>query len=474
MDRMPEALPREPGTLPRAKLVIFALGQFGWSLASFGVSNLLNYFYMPPEKADATRIFPSFLFQGNVLWIFTVIGAVAFLSRIFDGVTNPLLASASDRSRSRLGRRRLFMAVSALPFALFSVLVFLPPQSFPAEPSLRASAGNTAWLTLMSLLFYFFFVMYTAPYNALISELGHNPKERLTISTAISVTWALGFLTGNSVYAAKDLFVAAGLGQVGAFQAVQAAFALLSLVLMLLPVLFIDEPRYAAYGTSDEGTLRALGSSLKNRNFFRFLVAEFLYWIAQTVLQTGIVYFVVTLLGLGEEMTSTLMTAMFLLSFAFYPLVVWWTNRVGKKKVLIWAFVLFSIDFLIFAAMGILRIPSAAFAWIAVAFSALPMAIFGILPNAVVADIAEADGIETGSFKAGMFFGVRTFETNLGISVANILFPSLLTLGMTSQNPSGIRMTAIVSFFVCVAGMLVFFLYNEGSVMKSLAKKEKL
>ena len=243
---------------------------------------------------------------------------------------------------------------------------------------------------------------------------------------------------------------------------------------MLLPVLFIEEPRYAAYGTSDEGTLRALGSSLKNRNFFRFLVAEFLYWIAQTVLQTGIVYFVVTLLGLGEELTSTLMTAMFLLSFAFYPLVVWWTNRAGKKTVLVWAFALFSLDFLIFAAMGVLRIPSATFAWIAVAFSALPMAIFGILPNAVVADIAEADGIETGSFKAGMFFGVRTFETNLGISVANIIFPSLLTLGMTAQNPAGIRMTAVVSFFICVAGMVVFFLYNEKTVMKSLAKKEKI
>jgi glycoside/pentoside/hexuronide:cation symporter, GPH family len=467
-------VPREPDKLPHGKLILFALGQFGWSLASFGVSNLLNYFYMPPEKADATRVFPAFIFQGNVLWIFTLIGAVAFVSRLFDGVTNPLIASWSDRSRSRLGRRRFFMAVSALPFALFSVLVFMPPQSFASEPSLRASAGNTIWITVTSLLFYFFFVMYNAPYNALISELGHNPKERLNISTVISVTWALGFLTGNSVYMAKDLLAGAGMGQVQAFQAVQGAFAALAFGLMMLPVLFIDEPRYAAYGSSDEGTLHALGSSLKNKNFFRFLVAEFLYWVAQTVLQTGIVYFVVTLLGLGEEMTSTLMTAMFLLSFAFYPIVVWWTNRAGKKKVLVWAFALFSLDFLIFALMGVLKLPSELFAWIAVVFSALPMAIFGILPNAVVADIAEADGIETGNFKAGMFFGVRTFETNLGISVANVLFPSLLTLGMSSQNPFGIRMTAIVSLFICVGGMLVFLLYNEASVMKSLAKKEKI
>jgi len=465
---------RIPERLPAGKLALFALGQYGWSLASFGVSNLLNYFYMPPEKADQSRIFPGFIFQGNILWIFTVIGAIALLGRLFDGFTNPLLASWSDRSKSRLGRRRFYMAVSAAPFALFSVLVFLPLRSFASPPSLGASWMNTLWLTLTNLAFYFFFVMYNAPYNALISELGHNPKERLTISTWISVTWALGFLTGNLVYAAKDLFVAAGLSQTGAFQAVQAVFAVLSLALMLVPVIFIDEPRYAAYGSSDEGTLRALSSSLRNRQFLRFLVAEFLYWIAQTVLQMGIVYFVVTVLGLREEMTTTLMTVMFLLSFAFYPLVVWWTNRAGKKRVLIWAFALFSIDFLIFALMGILRVPGEAFAWFAVIFSTLPMAIFGILPNAVVADIAEADGIETGSFKAGMFFGVRTFETNLGISVASMLFPSLLTLGMSTQNSLGIRMTAVVSFFICVAGGAVFLLYNEKAVLRSLAKKERI
>jgi Na+/melibiose symporter-like transporter len=173
-------------------------------------------------------------------------------------------------------------------------------------------------------------------------------------------------------------------------------------------------------------------------------------------------------------MTTLLMAAMFLLSFAFYMPVVWWTNRVGKKKVLVWGFGLLTASFAIFALMGVLHIASALFAWIAVAFSALPNAIFGILPNAVVADIAEADGIETGSFKAGMFFGVRTLETNLGISIANILLPSLLTLGMTAQNPAGIRLVAVVSGAICAVAMLVFLAYNEKSVLASLAKKEKI
>ena len=100
------------------------------------------YFYMPPETAAATRIFPPFLFEGAVLGVFTIIGIINFGARLFDAVSNPLLASWSDRSRSRLGRRRFFLAVSAVPFALFSYLVFVPLRHFSANPS-RRQAGST-------------------------------------------------------------------------------------------------------------------------------------------------------------------------------------------------------------------------------------------------------------------------------------------------------------------------------------------
>jgi glycoside/pentoside/hexuronide:cation symporter, GPH family len=465
---------RVPEKLPLWKLIIFALGQLGWSLASYGVSNLVMYFYMPPETSHATRIFPPFIFEGAILGVLTIIGLINFGARFFDAVTNPLLASWSDRSRSRLGRRRFYMALSAVPFAVFSVLVFIPLRHFHENPSPAASWMNVAWLTLTILLFYFFFVMYTAPYNALISELGHNPKERLVISTVIAVTWSLGFAVGNFVYDFQGGLEHAGMSSVAAFQTVEIIFAAIAMVLMLLPVFFLDERRYAAYSVSNEGTWQALRSSLRNRNFFRFLVSELLYNVCQTVIQMGIVYYVVTLLGLEKELTSFLMILMFVFSFVFYPFITAAAVKWEKKKVLLFGFGLLSLLFLLFALMGLLPIPGLIFAVAAVIVAALPIAIFTIVPNAVVADIAEADGIETGSFKAGMFFGVRSFESNLGVSIANILFPSLLTLGMSVQHPLGIRLSAVVSVFICLAGMAVFLLYNERDVLRSLAKKEKL
>ena len=464
---------RVPERLPLWKLIIFALGQLGWSLASYGVSNLVMYFYMPPETAAATRIFPPFIFEGAIIGL-TIIGIINFGSRLFDAFTNPLLASWSDRSRSRLGRRRFYMAVSAVPFAVFSVLVFIPLKHFQQNPSPAASWMNILWLTITILVFYFFFVMYTAPYNALISELGHNPKERLIISTVIAVTWSLGFGVGNFVYDFKTAFQDSGMDAVTAFQTVEIIFAGAAMVLMLLPVFFLNERRYAAYSVSNEGTWQALTSSLKNRNFSTFLVSELLYNVCQTIIQMGIVYYVVTLLRLEERITTWLMEMMFVLSFVFYPFITAAAVKWEKKKVTIIGFALLSLLFVMFSFMGVLPVPGLVFAIITVAVAALPIAIFTIVPNAIVADIAEADGIETGNFKAGMFFGVRSFETNVGVSIANILFPSLLTMGMTVQHPLGIRMSAIVSVFICLAGMGVFFLYNERDVLKSLAKKEKL
>lgn len=466
--------PPAPEKLPTLKLLIFALGQLGWSLASYGVSNLVMYFYMPPEAADARRIFPPLIFSGAVIGVFTVIGIINFSSRFFDAVTNPLLASWSDRSRARMGRRRFFLAVAAVPFALFSYLVFVPPSSFAAEPSLAASWPNIVWLSVTILLFYFFFVMYTAPYNALISELGHNPKERLLISTVIGVTWSLGFATGNFVYDFQGLFERSGLSSIEAFQRVQAIFAGVSVLLMLLPPLFIDERRYAAYSVSTEGTGEALRSALRNRNFLRFLVAELLYNVCQTVIQMGIIYYVVTLLGLDKELTSFLMMVMFVLSFAFYPLVTAAAVRWEKKLVTSVGFVLLALLFGLFSLFGLLRVPPLAMAYATVAVAALPIAIFTITANAIVADIAEADGIETGNFKAGMFFGIRSFETNLGVSIANVLFPSFLLLGMTRADPAGIRLSALASVLICLAGLAVFLLYDERAVLRSLAKKERL
>lgn len=128
--------------------------------------------------------------------------------------------------------------------------------------------------------------------------------------------------------------------------------------------------------------------------------------------------------------------------------------------------------------MGNMPISPHAQGFLIVTVAAIPMAIFGILPNAIIADIAEADGIKTGNFKAGIFFGARTFMSKMGQTIAALTFPSFIIIGaMGPEHPVGelgVRLTGIAALIFVALGLILFLKYNEKEVLKILATKEKL
>ena len=178
-------MPQRP---PLSVIIVYAIGQLGWSLAAFGASNLLAYFYFPGEGETAAN-FPLYISQGAVLGVFTVLGLINAGGRIFDAITDPLIGNWSDRFNGRWGKRRTIMGMAAIPFAIFSFLIFVPLSE-------ESYTVNTIWLFLSVFVYYLFLTLYVVPYNALIGELGHHPDDRMTISTTISLTWAIGFLLG--------------------------------------------------------------------------------------------------------------------------------------------------------------------------------------------------------------------------------------------------------------------------------------
>lgn len=458
--------------LPVRQLIAFALGQLGWSLASYGVGNLVTYFYLPPEAAGVA-VFPPFIFQGVVFGVFTIVGVVTFFGRAFESLASPLIAAWSDRSRARLGRRRFFMLLGAAPLAAFSLLVFVPLTNFSEPPSAASSWANATWLAATVLLFYFFFAMYTAPYNALISELGRNPGEPLRISASISVAWALGFGIGTQVYQLQGVVERSGMSAVAAFQVLLAASSALSLVLMLIPVIFLDERNRGVASVSRTGTFRSIRIALGNPNFLRLMTTEVLYWVCQTMMQLGLVFSIVTLLRLERNVMSGLVPVMFVLSFAFYVPVVKAARKFGKKRVLLVGLFLTDGLFLFFAFMGILSLPGLVSVGAVTVFASMPMAILGIIPNAIVADVAEADRIETGDSRAAMFFAIRFFADNLGMAIGSLLFASFLVLGKSAEHPAGVRASSAVSCVVCLLATLVFASYDEGAVLRSMERKRK-
>lgn len=123
----------------------------------------MPFYYLPPAEYNMPGLIPDRTYSG----VFTILGVALLIGRLFDGFTDPLIASLSDNNRSLLGRRKLFMIIGGFPLALSTFLVFYPP-CLDGEPFV-----NGLWLTMAMALFYLSFTAYVNPYLALLPVAPH-------------------------------------------------------------------------------------------------------------------------------------------------------------------------------------------------------------------------------------------------------------------------------------------------------------
>lgn len=443
-----------PERPPLHVLIIYAVGQMGWAIAGAGVTNMLEYFYFPPETANGHALFPSFVFQGAVLGIMTLIGLIGASGRFVDAFVDPVVAYWSDKLTFSWGKRKVFMAFAAIPAALFTFLMYLPPVG-------HESSLNTVWLVVMVMLMYISWTCYVVPYTALISELGHTDKEQVTISMLISVAYAFGLMLMAQVQRFQTMFEARGYSATEAFQWSIGCIMIVSAVCMLVPVFFLDEKRYCKVSDEMPPFWEAWKRVWDNTNFKWFAISDFFYWFALNFIQKGIQYYLPVLLLLPKEAGSDFMIKVGLLSFVCYLPISWLALKWSKKRMISISFVLLSICFAGTAVLGKVPFSADAQVWALVLLAMVPIAAFGILQNVIVADIVKEQFAHTGVAQAGMFFAVRAMMMKFGVSASTLVFPSLLLLGKSTENDTGVRLTGIVACVFCLVGLWVFQHYKE-------------
>lgn len=443
--------------LPLSKKIAYSLGQFGWSLLSGIIASYLIFYYIPTKESGISVFIPQIVFAGFV----TIIGAITMLSRLFDAITDPWIATLSDRSTSKKGRRISFMQYASFPFAITTVLVFWSPVN-------GESAVNAVFLTVMLLLFYLFLTMYVTPFFALLSELGHTPNERLTLSTYISVTWFLGAAVASQAPLLWNMFINMGYDTVSAMRIALTILSAIGLIFLLIPVFAIDEKRYCQSVPSELKMLDSMKATFRNKEFRMFVFSDLVYWVAITIFQSSLLYYITVLLKLPDTLYGVLFMALGVGSFLFYVPINIIAKRIGKKTLLIIAFSIFFVVYVYGAFLGTLPIDPTTQAFIMVVIAAIPMAIFGILPNVVVADIAEYDARKTGIRREGMFFGTRTFMSKIGQMFSMLILSGLLLSQGNVSDELSIRLTAVTAAVFCLIGLLFLLMYNEKKILDGI------
>ncbi len=496
-------------------LWIFAVGQLGWSLLSGIISTWLVHLYTgSPEKfGDTNGLFSSFITQNPILASLTIFGIITAVGRLFDAVTDPLIASWSDRASFKGGRRIPFMKAVAVPFALVTVAVFI-------VPCFSSVVLNDALIFALLMLFYLFMTIYCTPYNALIAELGDTQRHRINVSTYISFTYIAGFSMATLVPSLAGMFQGSGITdvlasvasangltlealqagladktlaianlataeQISAMQAVQQnsmriaidIMAAIACVAMIIPAFYIKERAYIDSKPVRTPAFKSLFATFGNKQFRRFVYADVIYFFAVTLFQTGLADYETRLMEIGSDNTFMLTVLMTVISLSLYPFINRFAPKFGKKRLIIAGFFAYSFVFLLTVGCGTGLI------WgiIIAGCAGIPMAILGILPQACVADVSELSTLETGEDRSGMFFAARTFAMKLGQALSMLVYTSvtvskILENGEKYVAPMQYRTTAIIATAACLAGAILFFLYNEKGVLSKIeslkAKKE--
>ncbi len=454
--------------LPLSKQITYALGQMGWSILINIIGIQLVYFYTPPANAGIPYFIPQFVYLGFL----NLVSIIAASGRFIDAVTDPLIAGLSDRLKHPYGRRIPFLKWGTIPAALFCFLIFLPIDN-------NASTLNVIYIIIVQALFFLFLTMYVTPYFALIAELGHTSIQRLNLSTYISITYALGIIIAAQIPVIANILKSQwNMDTVTSIQYSIGIFCILAGILMFLPVFTIEEKKYCKSQPIDISILDSLKSTFKNKYFRYYVIADFAYFASLTIIMTALLFYTTVLLfpedkEKGENLVGILLPVMILTSFVLYPVVNILAKKIGKQKLVVYSYLFMSIIFLQIYFLGEKFynkfLPPEAQAFAIIILYSIPLAFVSILPNAILADIAEYDAKKTNVPKEGMYFAARTFLQKLGQTIGIFILAILLILfGKDPGNDLGIRLSGIAGFLLCFIAALYFTKYNEKEILKEI------
>lgn len=438
--------------LPNTKKLAYASGMMGWSIMTNLIIVMLPYFYLPPSNSGLFPLVPQLLVFGA----FNILSIIAASGRLFDAAYDPFIASVSDSSKNPKGRRFPIMKWAILPAMIFCSLIFYPLVK-------GESITNAWWLGFVLTGFFISVTTYIIPYNALLAELTHTTEEKVKLSTIQQVGFVLGIILSALCNNFADLiqYFFSVNSRFEALQYTVIGLSIFSGLVMMLPIIFIKEKDYVESKPTHVALLPAIKNTFRNANFKYYLISDFTYYTALSLISSGLLYYVTVLLGLPESDGGKFMGIMVLLSLIFYPFINYGSKKFGKKTLVLIAFGLLSLIFVAIYFFGKIPLSPTNQMYVLIVFASFPLAALGILPNAILADIAQKDTLETGENSEGMFFAVKYLFVKLGQTLGIAIFAMLTIYGKDPGNDYGLRLNGVVGFALCILALLFFTRFKE-------------
>ncbi len=454
-------------TLPKRKMYRYCLADIAKGLFTGMISNYLLYFFQPTVKSGLPTLLPENKFLGFI----TIMAFITALGKIVDAITDPIVASLSDRCTHKSGRRMPFLRYAAIPYALSVIMIFYAP--FKA-----GSALNAVWVGFFLVSYYTAYTFFFIPRNALVPEIIPDAKVRVGYY-GISTVFFMG--SSSFMYAATyfvDILKNAGLSPLWAWRGVFTVFAVIGIICLLLSAFAFNEKEYVEENVKPkESVLKSFALVFKNKDFVIFSLGDLFSYVSMAFFQTAMLYYITMLLNVPESQSFLVMLCAIAVAICLFPLIIKMSRKYNKKLPLIIASIIFTIVFgFIYFGDKIAALAPGKELFVGLAMGLIvsfPFAAINILPQSVVSDIIQLDSLESGVNREGIFSAVKTFIEKIASAIAMMGVSSILAVGAAageSVGLQGVKLTGIFAGGFSLLSLIFFMLYNDKKVTASIEK----
>lgn len=330
------------------------------------------------------------------------VGSIFMAARAFDAIIDPVIGNWSDRTRSRWGRRKPWIAAAAPAFMVMTWLFFQPPKGI-----------GVGYLAVVAMLFYVAYAAVIIPYMSWGAEIRRDYSGRTKINSVREGAGIVGTIIATILpVALLPMFVD---GDPSLRQILELLAATIIVILAVaVPLALKVAPQGAFEPHPPLGLYTALGLLRANKPLMRILAAIFIVWLGGAFHNSTILFFVTDGLKLGRADFLWLVLAQYLMALCALP---FW-NRLAEKHGRHRALVLGAMGYFL-AHQGFHLVPQGGFAGaIAVYIVAGFMTpVIWVMPPAIVADTVEYGMLKGGKDDAALYLALYAFVQKMALAI---------------------------------------------------------
>ncbi len=440
--------------LPRATIISWATGAFGVSVLMNGISALSLFYFTVVLKVEPA-----------------LAGTLIFASRIYDAVTDPLSGWLSDRSKSKMGRRRPYLLAGALVSAVSFAAIFNVPFDGPGTQT-------SIYIMVMLLLYTSGYSLFNVPYMAMPAEMTKSYHERSVIHGYRVAAAALGGL-------AVQLMAGVLLETLGKGQQAHTVLGYIGATLILITMLFTFFGTAGLKLEQAPKTTLGFGEQLRgfiaNKPFQLVLSVKLVQLIGISASSGGLLFFLANVIDKPLTLLPVIGLATTIGVLSATPALLWLSRSIGKRG-----------GYAVSATMTGLGALSWALAqpgepaWaLALRGFVLGIAFSGnvMFAMSMLADSMEVDHHNTGMRREGMYSALYSFVEKLASSVGPLILGGALSIaGFDPSSPPSevtaeVRQAVLLgiayvpaAMAVVAVGILSFYRLDEAALTASRAR----